>query len=816
VSEEPKKKIFIKKSSKAPIKIKLKNPSQEEGQPRSSQNTQRDTHFSSDQTRPKHPFNNKRPGGSSGGYQGRDSNRPAGAGGSSGGYQGRDSNRPAGAGGSSGGYQGRDSNRPAGAGGSSGGYQGRNSNRPAGAGGYQNRDQRPGFKKEGFDNKRPGGASFNGKPVQKGANIPDAASKKDFYQGSHKRTGKTDFNKRKKEFSKEEQAEINFELQRKKTMGYAVIPQQIEINETILVSELAQKMNLKVGKLLQKLMELGYMATINDALDSDIAEIVASEFNCHVVVKSRYEELGKLLEALDDKAVELEERPPIVTIMGHVDHGKTTLLDYIRKSHVTKDEAGGITQYVGAYQIEYNNKKITFIDTPGHEAFSQMRSRGALITDIVILVVAADDGVMPQTIEALNHAKAAHVPIIVAVNKIDKDAKNIESIKSILSEQGLVPEEWGGETLYIGTSALTGEGVNNLLETILLIAEMKEYKAGKNKPGKGIILESKIDKSRGSGATVIVKDGTFSKGDIVLVGTSVSRIRAMFDHNGMEITQAFPSTPFEILGFEEIPEAGDMIHVTKTEKIAREIIEKRKEIRQIEHAKKIKKVDTSLDVLYSRIQEQNKVDFNIIVKADVQGTAEAIKGMIENLASKIEEVNLRVIHSAVGAITESDIILASTSKAIIIGFNVRVNNDKANALAKEKGVEIRRYSIIYEIGNDLKDAIEGILEPEKKENIIGEAQVRKVFKISKLGTIAGVNVTGGVVKINSIVRVIREGIVIFTGKIVTLKRFKDDIKEATKGSECGIAIQNYQDIKEGDVFEIVEIVTVSRKLTLKD
>lgn len=757
MSEEQKKKIFIKKPSATPFKIRLKNPNHSGGQEE----------------------NQKRP---SKGYEKREDQKKT--------------------------------------------YPDRNSfskDKP-------NHFQRPYAPKWQNDHKSNNGGAFskkdNGddkkktyqgnKNNQKPNFENDTNLKKNFFVGnSNKRVGKIDF-KKKREFTKEEQAEINFELQKKKTMGYAIIPKKIEINETILVNDLAQKMNLKSGKLIQKLMELGYMATINDALDAETAEIVASEFDCHVVIKSRYEELENYLEALDDKTVVLEERPPIVTIMGHVDHGKTTLLDYIRKSHVTKTEAGGITQYVGAYQIEHHGKKITFIDTPGHEAFTKMRGRGALITDIVILVVAADDGVMPQTIEALNHAKAAHVPIIVAINKIDKESKNIDTIKSMLSEQGLVPEDWGGETFYIGVSAISGQGVDSLLETILLIAEMKEYKAGKNKLGKGVILESKVDKSRGSGATVIMKDGSFKRGDIVLVGTSVSRIRAMFDHNGVEIEEALPSTPFEILGFDEIPEAGDMIHATKTEKIAREIIEKRKEIRQIELAKKIKKADTSLDGLYSRIQEQGKLDFNIIIKSDVQGTAEAIKGIIENLANKIEEINLKVIHSAVGAITESDIMLASTSKALIIGFNVRVNNDKANALVKEKAVEIRRYSIIYEITEDLQDAIEGVLEPEQQDNILGEALVKQIFKISKVGTIAGSVVTSGTIKINASVRVIRDGVVLTTSKITTLKRFKDEIKEATKGSECGIAVQNFQDLKEGDIFEAFEIVKVARKLKLKN
>ena len=628
----------------------------------------------------------------------------------------------------------------------------------------------------------------------------------------NKKVQKVDWKKKKKNYDDaKKQKEKEFEYHRKKKQKKgAAIPEQIEIPETILVKDLAHMMNLKVGDLITKLMDLGYMATINDALDSETAEIVSSEFGCHVVVKSIYDELQEL-EVEEDQEGDLEVRAPIVTVMGHVDHGKTTLLDYIRKSRVANKESGGITQHIGAYQVAVKTGKITFIDTPGHAAFTQMRERGASSTDIVILVVAADDGVMPQTIEALNHAKAAGVPIVVAINKMDKENANPERPKQQLSEYELLPEEWGGSTQFIPISAITGMGVDKLLEAVLLEAEMKELKANPKHRAKGIILETKVDKSRGSTATLVIKDGTLRKGDFFVAGTGYGRVRAMFDHFGKQINEAPPSTPIEVIGFESLPDAGDVLSVIKNEKLSKEISAKRKEIKRIELAKKVTK-KVSLDDLYQKIQEGQKIDFNVIIKADVQGTSEAIKNMILKMSNQIEEVNLKVIHNAVGAITENDILLASTSNAIVVGFNVRPNNEKVNHLAKEKGVEIRRYSIIYEITDDIKSAIEGLLEPEQREEIIGQVEIRDTFKVPKIGVIAGCYVTDGLVKRTASVRVIRDGVVIKDGKISSLKRFKDDAKEVVAGMECGLNIENFNDIKVGDIIESYRETETARTL----
>jgi translation initiation factor IF-2 len=628
-----------------------------------------------------------------------------------------------------------------------------------------------------------------------------------------KKVKKTDWKKKKfqKDQFKGRAHEKEFALQRKKR-SQAAIPEEIEITDTILVKDLARKMNLKVGGLIKKLMELGYMATINDALDSDTAEIVASDFGCKVNVKSVYDELQELVERENEEG-EMTTRPPVVTVMGHVDHGKTQLLDTIRKANVVAKESGGITQHIGAYQVQIEKGKITFIDTPGHAAFTQMRERGAASTDVVILVVAADDGVMPQTVEALNHAKAAGVPIIVAVNKMDKESANPERVKQQLAELELVPEEWGGDIMFIPVSALKGEGIQKLLESVLLIAEMQELKADPKQPGKAVILETKIDKSKGPTATVVVRDGTLRKGDNFVAGTENGRIRAMFDYTGAEIEEAPPSMAAEIIGFDNLPEAGDLLQVV-TPGLGKEISEKRKEIKRIESAKKVSK-KVSLDDLYAQMKEGEKVDFNLIVKADVQGTAEAIKGMVERLSSQIEEVNLRVIHSSVGAITENDVLLASASNAIIIGFNTRPNNEKVTQLSKEKEVEIRKYSIIYEIVDDIKAAVEGMLEPEEKEVVIGQVEVRDTFKVPKIGVIAGSYVTDGMIKRNARVRLIRDGIVIHDGKIGSLKRFQEDAKEVAKGYECGVGLESFNDIKVGDVFEVYEIREFAKKLTLK-
>ncbi|HOJ50547.1 MAG TPA: translation initiation factor IF-2 [Spirochaetota bacterium] len=644
--------------------------------------------------------------------------------------------------------------------------------------------------------------------------IRDIRDIRDIKDEKNERDNKKENKKNWKKFEFEEKDEEKEFVLKKKKEKKASIPEEIEIFDTILVKDLASKMNIKVGDLISKLIEMGYIATINDALDKETAEIIASEFGCRVKVRSIYDELHKL--EMDEDIVDDKykiKRAPIVTIMGHVDHGKTTLLDYIRKTRVVDKEAGGITQHIGAYQVEHDGKKITFIDTPGHEAFTKMRERGAQATDIVVLVVAADDGVMPQTIEALNHAKVAGVPIIVAVNKIDKDGANPDRVKQQLSEYNLIPEEWGGETLYVNVSALKGIGIDKLLEAILLQSEMIELSANPKKKGKGIIIETKVDKNRGSLVTLIVKDGTIKKGDYFVAGITYGKIRAMFDFNANMVKEAGPSMPVEILGFDELPEAGDILQVVDSEKKAKDIVSKRKEIKSLENAKKITK-KVSLDDLYEKIQEQQKIDFNIIVKADVQGTAEAIKSLIEKFAARVNEVSIKVIHASVGAITENDIMLASASNAIIIAFNVRANNEKVNTLAKEKGVEIRKYSVIYHITEDIKDAIEGMLEPEEREEVIGKVEVRKVFKLTKIGIVAGCYVVDGVIKRTANVRLIRDGIVLQEVKISSLKRFKDDVKEVTKGFECGVTLDNCNDIKEGDYFEVYEIVKERRKLNV--
>lgn len=611
-------------------------------------------------------------------------------------------------------------------------------------------------------------------------------------------------------FEREKEKEFEFQKKNKITI---TVPPIIEISETILVKDLAKKMNIKVGDLIAKLLGMGYIATINDALDKETAEIIANEFGCKVILKSIYEALQKLEDFQDQETGTLHPRPPIVTIMGHVDHGKTSLLDYIRKTKVAAKEAGGITQHIGAYQVEIPKGKITFIDTPGHAAFTMMRERGAAATDIVILVVAADDGVMPQTVEALDHAKAANVPIIVAMNKIDKENSNPEKVKQQLSEIGLIPEEWGGKTICVPVSATKGLNIDKLLESILLEAEMADLKANPKKRAKGFILETQMDKSRGAAATVIIKDGTLKKGDFFIAGTENGKIRAMFDYAGKEIKEAPPSTPVEIIGFDTLPESGDIFQAVSTEKISKEISQKRKEIKRIEQAKKVSK-KASLDDLYQQMQIGQKVEFNVIIKADVQGTAEAIKKMITNLSDKISEIKIKVIHCSVGAITENDVTLASASKSVIIGFNVRPNT-KVAQMAKEKGIEIRKYNIIYHIVDDIKSAVEGMLKPEEKEVILGQVEVRETFKVPKIGLIAGCYVTEGFVKRSAKIRVIRDGIVIHDGKISSLKRFKDDVKDVQKGYECGIGLESYNDLREKDIFEVYEIQETARKLMIE-
>ena len=605
----------------------------------------------------------------------------------------------------------------------------------------------------------------------------------------------------------EEQYDDNLFGQKKKVETPAsVVPKSIDIMETISVSDLARKMNLKASEVIAKLMGMGMMVTITQSIDSDTATLLAAEYGCEVHLVSLYDET--VIESEKDDGVELLPRPPIVTVMGHVDHGKTKTLDAIRHSHVAEGEAGGITQSIGAYSVSTPKGKITFLDTPGHEAFTMMRARGAQVTDIVVLVVAADDGVMPQTMEAIAHAKDAKVPIIVAVNKVDKPEANPDRVKTQLSEQGLTPEEWGGDTQYVHISALKKEGIDDLLDAILLQAEMLELKANYECRAEGKILESRVDQGRGVVSTVVVQRGTLKQGDPFVAGIYSGRVRAMFDDRGRRITEAGPSTPVEVLGMEEMPNAGDPFQVTESEKDARAISSKRQELKRFEAAKAVKK--TTLDTLFSDIKDSEVKELKVIIKADLQGSAEALKASLEKLSTR--EIRLSVIHSSAGAINESDVTLAAAdSNAIIIGFNVRPT-PKAKTLAEQEQVEIRKYNIIYKCVEEIQAAMEGMLQPDTKEEVIGQVEVRNTFKVPKVGVIAGCSVSEGIVRRSASVNLVRDGIVIFTGKISSLKRFKDDAKEVSVGYECGIGLENWQDIQVGDKLEVFEIIEVAKKL----
>lgn len=592
----------------------------------------------------------------------------------------------------------------------------------------------------------------------------------------------------------------------------SVVPEKIEIMETISVSDLARKMNLKASEIIGKLMSMGMMVTINQSIDSDTATILASEYNCQVHLVSLYDET--VIESDKGSSEGERTRPPIVTVMGHVDHGKTKTLDAIRNADVVAGEAGGITQKIGAYQVSTPKGVITFLDTPGHEAFTMMRARGAQITDIVVLVVAADDGVMPQTMEAINHAKDAKVPIIVAVNKIDKPDANPEKVMTQLSELGLTPEAWGGDTQYVNISALKHQGIDDLLDAILIQAEVLELKAQYDCRAEGKVIESRTDQGRGVVASVVVQRGTLHIGDPLVAGIYSGRVRAIFNDRGQKIQEATPSMPVEVLGLEAMPNAGDPIQVTETEKDARAFAAKRQELKRFEDAKAVKKV--TLDNLYSTIEASEVKEFKVIIKADLQGSAEALKTSLEKLSTK--ELRLVVIHSSAGAINESDVTLAAADEnAIIIGFNVRPT-PKAKALAEQEKVEIRKYNIIYKCVEEIQQAMEGMLQPDTKDETTGTAEVRNTFKVPKIGVIAGCYVTDGVIKKTCSVNVIRDGVVIYTGKIASLKRFKDDAKEVKDGFECGIGIENWQDLQIGDQLEAFETIEVKRKLgkTLAD
>ena len=593
---------------------------------------------------------------------------------------------------------------------------------------------------------------------------------------------------------------------RKQSFQASSVPKTIDIMETVSVSDLARKMNLKAGEIIGKLMSMGMMVTINQSIDSDTATILASEYGCEVNLVSLYDETVIESERGDDSLLRI--RPPIVTVMGHVDHGKTKTLDAIRKTNVAAGEAGGITQKIGAYQVKTEKGVITFLDTPGHEAFTMMRARGAQITDIVVLVVAADDGVMPQTLEAINHAKDAKVPIVVAVNKIDKPDANPEKVMTQLSEQGLTPEEWGGETQYVKISALKGIGLDDLLDAILLQAEILELKAQYDCRAEGKILESRVDQGRGVVASVMVQRGTLKVGDPFVAGIYSGRVRAMFNDRGEKISEAFPSMPVEVLGMDSMPNAGNPFQVTETERDARDISSKRQELKRFEAAKAVKKV--TLDTLVSTIEESEIKELKVIIKADLQGSAEALKSSLEKLSTR--DIRLVVIHSSAGAINESDVNLAAADdNSIIIGFNVRPT-PKAKMLAEQEKVEIRKYNIIYKCVEEITQAMEGMLKPDTKEQVTGMVEVRNTFKVPKIGIVAGSYVVDGIVKKTCSVNLIRGGIVKFTGKIVSLKRYKDDVKEVKAGFECGIGLDNWQDIQIGDQLEVFEYIEVARKL----
>jgi translation initiation factor IF-2 len=587
---------------------------------------------------------------------------------------------------------------------------------------------------------------------------------------------------------RERMQRLQFEIAKKAQL-------KVSIPDEISVGELAARMKKTGTEVVKKLIKLGVMASLSDIIDYETAALVAIELGCkveHEVVVTIEE---RLIDDRADNAEDLLPRAPVVVVMGHVDHGKTSLLDKIREAHVALGEAGGITQHIGAYRVEVNGSPITFLDTPGHEAFTSMRARGAMVTDIAILVVAADDGIMPQTVESINHAKAANTPIIVAINKMDVPGANPDRIKQQLTEYNLVSDEWGGDTIICPISAKTGTGIEHLLEMVVLTAEMGELRANPNRPARGTVIEARLDKGRGPIMTVLVQNGTLKQNDIIIAGTAVGHVRVMTNDKGERVTDAGPSVPVEISGMSEVPEAGDTFNAVADERMARELVEQRKEEKKYTGAVNVK---VTLEDLFSRIQQGELKSLNIIVKADVQGSAEAIKASLEKLTN--EEVRVRVIHSGVGAISESDVMLAATSGAIIVAFNVRPDN-AARDSAVRSNVDIRMYRVIYEAINEIEAAMKGMLAPKYKEVVLGHAEVRQIFKASNIGTICGSYVTDGKIVRNSSVRVIRSGIVVHEGELSSLRRFKDDVKEVATNYECGISIEKFNDVKEGDIIE---------------
>ena len=573
-------------------------------------------------------------------------------------------------------------------------------------------------------------------------------------------------------------------------------PLVVKIPDEITVGELASRMKKTAAEVIKQLIKLGVMASVNQTVDYDTAALVAMELGCKVEKEVIVTIEERLIDDREDKPEELQPRSPVVVVMGHVDHGKTSLLDAIRNTNVASGEAGGITQHIGAYTVKINGSPITFLDTPGHAAFTSMRARGAMCTDIAILVVAADDGIMPQTVGAINHAKAANIPIIVAINKMDKHGANPDRIKQQLTEYDLVPEEWGGETVICPISAKTGQGIDELLEMVILTAEVQELKANPNRLAKGVVIEARLDKSRGPVATLLVQNGTLKQGDILIAGTAVGRVRVMTDDKGRTVKTAGPSMPVEITGLAEVPGAGDIFNAVEDERMARQLVEQRKE--EIKAAANKTKGKVTLEDLFAQIQEGEMKELNIIVKADVQGSAEAVKASLEKISN--EEVRVKVIHAGVGAISENDVLLASTSNAIIVGFNVRPDPVAAASAARAK-VDMRMYRVIYDAINEIQDAMKGMLAPKFKEVIIGHAEVRQTYKVSAIGTIAGCYVKDGKVTRDAQVRVLRDNIVIHEGQLGSLQRFKDSVKEVAANYECGMSIEKFNDIKEGDIFE---------------
>lgn len=610
---------------------------------------------------------------------------------------------------------------------------------------------------------------------------------------------------KKKKKNKNKEKQLQKEPVQEKRKEKKEITETIELPEFITVGELAQKLGKGAAEIVKNLMMLGIMATITQTIDYDTAALIAEEMGIPVKKEIVLTKEDILFQEEEDRPEDLVPRPPVVVVMGHVDHGKTSLLDAIRNTSVISTEAGGITQHIGAYSVRLNDRDITFLDTPGHEAFTTMRARGAQVTDVAILVVAADDGIMPQTIEAINHARAAGVTIVVAINKIDKENANVERVKEMLTEQGLIPEEWGGDTVCVEVSAKQNINIDGLLEMVLLIADMKELKANPNKPAKGTVIEAQIDKGRGPVATVLVQEGTLHVGDIVIAGTAVGHVRAMVNDKGRRVKAAGPSTPVEILGLAEVPAGGDRFSVVSDEKLAREVAESRR--MEEKETRFNQTVKVSLDNLFSQIDEGNMKELNIIIKADVQGSVEAVRQSLEKLSN--DEVRVKVIHGGVGAVNESDVMLANASNAIIVGFNVRPDAG-ASAAAERQEVDIRLYRVIYQAIEEIEAAMKGMLDPEYREKVIGHAEVRQTFKVSGVGTIAGAYVTDGKIARNAQVRLVRDGIVVHEGSIDSLKRFKDDAKEVAESFECGIGIEKFNDLKEGDVIECFVMEEIER------